>query len=178
MINIHGFKLKTKMTEYTLLEFQNISKILNDNLDEVDKYLKILEILGMPEDVLYDIDSEELIYIVKEFRKDTINNKDLTRTIEMNGFTYESYIEGGEFKLKAKDFALIETLIKKSPDAFLVEAIAIIFKNTTLTKTEHFTKAHIDYKKRLFNDLIADQYYQYIVYINTMIVNKIKLLND
>jgi len=173
------FELKTKMTEFTLKEFQEISSILNDpEIDSVDKYLDVISYLGCPEDVLVEIDSDEFLEIVNTFTADRIQNKELTRTIEIDNDVYEAYPEGKEFKLKAKDFSLIEKCIKRTPNKYILEVIAILFKRTDLTRVENYAKAHIKHKKKLFADQIADQYYPYVAFIHDKISKKVKSATD
>jgi hypothetical protein len=177
-IEIEGlepFEVKTKMTEFTLKEFENISTILNDkNIDSVDKYLNILERLNTPEEILDELDSEEFLKIVETFTSDKVENTELTRTIQVDGYTYEAYPEGKEFKLKARDFGLIENAIKKNPNKYVLDVIAIIFKRTDLSRTEHYTNGHIKQKKKLFANQTADLYYPYIGFIHDKISKKIK----
>lgn len=176
-IEVEGFdpyEIKTKMTEFTLKEFQDMSKLINDtNLDQIDKYLKILELLGTPDDILDNIESEQFIEVIKELNINSIHNKDLTRTINIDTYEYEAYLEDKEFSFKAKDLSLIETFVKKNPDKFLLYALAVIFKRTDLTRKEHYTDAHIKHKMKLFGDLNADLYYPYIVAIHNKITEKL-----
>lgn len=175
MLEVKGFQLKTKMSEFTLKEFENISSLVGEE-DDIDRYLKILSILGMPDDIIYDITSDDIINIINDFNNDGINNKDLTRTIEVNGRTYSAYPEESEFSLKAKDLGMIQSYVKKHPNKYVLYLIALLFKDDQLTRTEHYTDAHIKHKMELFSDLIADDYYQYIVYINMNVVDKIKAM--
>ena len=174
MIKIKEFELKTKMTEFTMKEFEDICAITTEDL--IDKYFGVFEVLKMPKDLMYEITTDDLIDIVKEFTKDEITNKDLIPTIEMNGRVYRSHTD--EFKVKAKDFGMIQTYVKKNPTKYLLYIIAILFKDEELTNNEHYTSAHIEHKMHLFEELNADLYYQYIIFIQHNVIQKIEGMNS
>jgi hypothetical protein len=177
MIKIKDFEMKSEITEYTLFEFEQISLALNDTtLDYVDKYLKIFEILNVPEEIVDDIDTDQLVTIIKDFNKLQPENN-LIKSFELDGYEYVAY-DGDDFKLKIKDLALIENYVKKSGHLKPTEVIAILFKRNDLSKTEHYTPAHIKYKIELFKNLNCALVYPYIIYLGEKLVKKLTLLTE
>jgi len=178
MREIEGFNLKTKMEEFTILEFETISSIMNDeNKDNIEKYLNILEYLGTPDDILNEMTTDTFYDIIKEMNSDVECDKTLLPQITIDKYTYDAYT-GDEFKLKIKDLSKIESRILAKPNEYVLYAIAVIFKRTDLTKTEHYTEAHIEYKMKLFKELPVIDIYPYIVYIQENVSKKLLLMSD
>lgn len=177
MLKVGTFEMKSEISEYTLFEFEQISNTLNDeSLDYIDKYLKIFEILNVPEEIVDELDDTEFFNIIKSFNQET-PSQELTKEIEVNGYTYTAY-EGDTFKLKLKDLAIIENLIKKSGKMNATEIIAVLFKRNDLTKKEHYEPAHIKYKKELFKDIPVSLVFPYFVYLGEKLVKKITAMTD
>jgi hypothetical protein len=171
-----GFKLKTKLTELTVGEFEDISVILADeNKDEIEKYMDVFERLGMPEDLLNNIQIDDFFLLVKEFHIPTIENI-FNKSIELNGREYIAY-DGDEYKIKVKDLAMIEKKVKKNNKNIFSYILAIIFKDIELTN-EHYIDVHIEYKSKLFRDLISADYISYLLYVNDKVIKKIKMINE
>jgi hypothetical protein len=170
----NGAKIRTSLSEMTIKEFEVISQIMGDESKlTIEKYLDILESLGTSEEVLDSMDDQELFAIIKSFNDYEYENV-LTRTIELDGFTYEAYRENEEGPvLKAKDMALIEKSLKNNKPFFL-NIIAILFKRSDLTKVEHGASAHISHKKQLFANLPADKYYPYVVWLLQKMHNRLE----
>lgn len=174
MKQIGDFNLKTDINEFTLIEFEGTMDILNKKeLDSIDKYLSIFELLGMPEEISDKLDEEEFFKIIEmmKFDQKMEAGKELIKEITIDGYVYEAY-EGDEYKLKIKDLALIESCIKKNGLKYLVESIAIIFKRKDLSRTEHYAPAHIKHKMELFKNVNAMLVYPYIIYIAEKIFKK------
>lgn len=177
MITIRDYQMKSELKEYTLYEFDLISATLNnEKLDYIDKYLNVLEILNVPQEIIDDLSDTEFIDIIKNLVLLPPTNDTLLKEIEIDGFIYEAY-DGDEFKLKIKDLALIENSVKKNNGKFLAtEAMAIIFKRKDLSKVEHYTPAHIKYKTELFKNVNVDLVYNYIIFISEKTVKKLSTL--
>ena len=75
---------------------------------------------------------------------------EIQRTIEIDGYTYESYKD--EFKVSVKDLKSIEKLISKNPNSYIAEMVAVLYKRVDLTDKEHYEPAHIKHKTTLFSD--------------------------
>lgn len=175
MIKIYDFEIKTSLNEFSLKEFEDITAIKNSNKyeDDIDKYIKILEYLKVPDDIIDKVDFDTLMDIVKSFNEGGLDSRDLIPSIEINGYKYIAF-EDEEFKLKIKDLSLIQKHIKSDNNKWIVKSIATIFKREDLTNIENYEPAHINYKCELFSSLNASLFIGYIFYIHEKIANKIK----
>lgn len=177
MITVREAEIKSNVLEYTLGEFEVLSKILNnEDLEYIDKYLEIFRRLGIDESVINDLDDNEFFEIVKSLNEKIDIPKEMIKSIEIKGYMYSAY-SGDEFKLMIKDLSKIENCIKSGKD-YLTEAIAIIFKRDDLSSTEHYIKEHIEYKKSLFKELPVAQFMPYIVYIAEKMALKVKMISN
>lgn len=178
MIQLEGFEIKNQMSEYTLFELEQISiKLNDDSLDYIEKYLNILEILNVPEVIIDNLDVDSLISIIRQLNVVTNDDLNLTKSIDINGYTYSAYTED-EFKLNVRDLALIEKSVKLNGKFKMTDIIAIIFKRDDLTKKEHYDPTHLKYKAELFRDIKANLVYGYILYIAEKVSKKLKTLNE
>lgn len=175
MINIRDNNFITQISEMTVEQFSKATSIFNDDSKlNIEKYLEVIEALGTSSEVIDSLTNEELFEIIADFSKETkIFNADaeLPRTITCKGWTYEAYSEGEEFKIKARDLALIEKAISKRED-FYQTLLSILFKDPSLVN-ETYNKSHLEYKKSLFSTLPAQPYLKYLLEVSTIISTKV-----
>lgn len=170
MITIKGHELKNSIEELTIEQFEEVSKITNDlGLDYVEKQIKLFKYLGVPEEVLDGLTIPELRKAVQEFNDVPRKEYPFVQDFEINGYTYRAY-EGDDFILKAKDFSLIEKKIKKQ-ESYISYLMAVVFKRTDLSKTEHYESAHLKQKEKLFKGLPAATSVPYLTAISKEVVN-------
>lgn len=177
MITIRNTELKNELTEFTVLEFEKIMVLQNDkDIEVIDLLLETIIIAGMKDEtVLSELTFVELQEFEKSLKigtKETVKEYTFTKEIEINGNIYRSF-EGEGFTPLAKDMALIEKAIKKNNIKYIVETMAILFKDIRLTKNEHYDNNHIKYKMDLFKDLPAIIVLPFIMFIVENILNKI-----
>ena len=97
------------------------------------------------------------------------------KRFEADGYTYEAYDDN--FKLTAKDTKHIEKILNSRHKGFISEALAVIFKRTDLSKTEHYTDAHIKHKAKIIRELTAEVAVPYLVVIAETINKQVESLN-
>jgi hypothetical protein len=166
MINIFGKEIPSKMEELTLEQFQKISAIHNDEeYDTLEKHCKVFEYLGITEDEM-DVEFDVFLANVKEFNKDNYTKKDTVEEIEIDGYTYRA-----EMKLSVKDSRIVEKIIKKDNKEFISDIMALMFKRTDLSNTEHYDPAHLKHKAKLFSKLKADIAIPYLTFVTFKITN-------
>lgn len=157
-INEIDYSIKQRMNEFTIGEFEIIANIINDaNLDKIDKYSQIFVALGIPQEVIDDMNTSDFFELIKLFA--LIEETDYTlsekaKSIEIKGRTYESY-SGDEFVMNVKQMKLIEKHVKTNPINYISYVMAIIFKDTELTNNEHYVDAHIKHKASLFRENVT-----------------------
>ena len=161
MIKIKEYEVKNSIEELTIEQFEYISKITNDlGLDYVEKQLKLFNYLGVPNEVLEALTIPELKKAVKEFNDIPKKEYPFVQDLEIDGYVYRAY-ENEDFILNAKDYSLIEKKVKKQ-ESYISYLMAVIFKRTDLTKTEHYEPAHLKLKEKLFKKLPAATSIAYI----------------
>jgi len=166
MIKLFGKEIPSKMDELTVEQFQKISAIHNnEEYDTLEKHCKVFEYLGITEEEM-DVDFEVFLENVKEFNKDNFTKKDTVEEIELEGYTYKA-----DMKLSVKDSRIVEKIIKKDNKEYISDIMALMFKRTDLSNTEHYDPAHLKHKSKLFSKLKADISIPYITFITYKITN-------
>ena len=96
----------------------------------------------------------------------------------MNGREYTCELEDGKLYLSAQDIAKIENLARKG-GAWGNKAFAVVYKDTQLTKTEHYTDAHIDHKANLFGDFVTADIASPVIFdLSKQYVEHVQMLID
>ena len=166
MIELFGKEIPSKMDELTLEQFQKISAIHNnEEYDTLEKHCKVFEYLGVTEEEM-DVEFDVFLANVKEFNKDNYTKKDPVEEIEIDGYTYKA-----EMKLSVKDSRIVEKIIKKDNKEFISDIMALMFKRTDLSNTEHYDPAHLKHKAKLFSKLKADIAIPYLTFVTFKITN-------
>ena len=166
MIKLFGKEIPSKMDELTLEQFQKISAIHNnDEYDTLEKHCKVFEYLGITEDEM-DVDFDLFLANVKEFNNNNYTHKDTVEEIEIEGYTYKA-----EMKLSVKDSRIVEKIVKKDNKEYISDIMALMFKRTDLSNTEHYDPAHLKHKAKLFSKLKADISIPYLTFVTNKITS-------
>jgi hypothetical protein len=166
MIKLFGKEIPSKMDELTLEQFQKISAIHNnDEYDTLEKHCKVFEYLGITEEEM-DVDFDLFLANVKEFNNNNYDKKDPVEEIEIDGYTYKA-----EMKLSVKDSRIVEKIVKKDNKEYISDIMALMFKRTDLSNTEHYDPAHLKHKAKLFSKLKADISIPYLTFVTYKITN-------
>jgi hypothetical protein len=166
MIELFGKEIPSKMDELTLEQFQKISAIHNnEEYDTLEKHCKVFEYLGITEDEM-DVDFDLFLANVKEFNNNNYDKKDPVEEIEIDGYTYKA-----EMKLSVKDSRIVEKIVKKDNKEYISDIMALMFKRTDLSNTEHYDPAHLKHKAKLFSKLKADISIPYLTFVTYKITN-------
>jgi len=172
MIKIFEREIPNKMDELTIEQFEKVTEITNNKeLDNIERYIKIFEYFGVKESEWDDNDVElsDFIEIVKEFNSNNYEKKEPISSIELDGYTYEA-----KMKLSVKDTKMIEKLINRKSHNWISDLLALMFKRTDLSQTEHYTDAHLKYKSKLFKQLKAEIAVPYLVFVTEKISSHAK----
>lgn len=171
MIKYKDVEIKNNIKEFTIREFEEISAILNnESLENVEKYMDVLEKLGIHSNLLNEMTDDEFFELISKFEMTT--DLTLTPKFEHEGHTYVAYEE--EFKLGVKALSIIEKAIAKNPNKYLAKTLAVIFKRSDLSGGEHYVDTHLKSKEKIFQELPATLAYPYLVYVVEKINNKFK----
>ena len=166
MIKLFGKEIPSKMDELTLEQFEKISAIHNsEEYDILEKHCKVFEYLGITEDEM-DVDFDVFLANVKEFNLNSYTKKDPVEEIELEGYIYKA-----EMKLSVKDSRIVEKIVKKDNKYYVSDIMALMFKRTDLSNTEHYDPAHLKHKAKLFSKLKADISIPYLTFVTEKITN-------
>ena len=152
MITIEGIEVPNLISELTIEQFDKFNNIENNkDLDIIEKWIEKFVYLGVPEETFDEYSMEQFVKLKQNFDVETEVPKVKVLSIEHDGYTYEAKQQIG-----VKDLSLIEKVWKHDLSCFASEAMAILFKRVDLTRTEHYAKAHIKHKAKLFKGMKAE----------------------
>jgi hypothetical protein len=175
-INYDGVKytIKSDINEFTIGEYEKIINYLNNESDFFDMWFYVLEFLGLPKNVVDDLDANELIDVINSINLSDIN-KVYIKSIEIGGFTYNcEFKENGEPKITGKMFKLLEKVCKK--DYYIADIMAILFKREDLSDNENYDLNHIEHKASLFREECVNISLPYVLLIANKYIKNIKSL--
>jgi hypothetical protein len=170
------FELRNEANEITLKEFNKIYTILNSQtLGKLEQYCEVFKTLGLPEAIIYDMENESFIELIKSFNAMEISSELPVKSIEIKGYNYVAY-SGDEFKFKTKDLIEIEKCAKRGIDNFPSYILSIIFKREDLSVNEHYEQSHLNLKAKLFEENVNADFA--IPYITLVAKRTLKSLED
>jgi hypothetical protein len=178
MIKVGSKEIKNLASEMDIQTFEKVSSFINDNEAETfEKWINIFVYLGADESEINEMDFNEFRELVREFNQASEKIAPVyTQMLEIDGYTYQSFEE--EFKLSVRDLKYIEKSIKKDPTNYLARMMAIIFKRTDLTPTEHYADAHIDFKTKLFKKQNAELVIPFVAYVGNKLNETIQKVKE
>ena len=148
MIEIRGHAVPNTTEEITVKDFDAISVIDSDqDKGVIEKWVEKFCHFGVPEEAFDDMSVDELVGHTEAFNSGfEVPEKHITE-VEIDGFKYAA-----PDILGAKDVSLIEKAMNKDKSSIGRMTLAIVFKREDLSRTEHYTDAHIKQKAKLFAD--------------------------
>jgi hypothetical protein len=164
MIKIDEYQIPNTADELTVEQLDKLNHITRrEDLDNIEKYIEKFSYLGVPEayfdEMTFDIFKEH----IRNFETSEVPTEKI-KSIELDGFTYEAPEVIG-----VKDLGLIEKVWRANVDNFSSEMLAVIFKRTDLSRTEHYAAAHLKLKAKLFKQQKAAIAMPYIVEVLTQL---------
>jgi len=173
MIKIKDYEVPNQADEMTVEQFDKMNEIIkNEELDNIEKWLAVFEMFGVPEETFDDYDFKDFKELIVQFNA-TTNNLEKITSLEIDGYTYQA-----PERIGVKDLGMIEKAWKSDSKTFASETAALIFKRTDLSKVEHYAPAHIKQKAKLLKDQKASIVIPYILEVLEKLTESTKQLKD
>jgi len=156
-----GVEIPNHLNELTVQQFDELNKIENNQeLDTIEKWIEKFIYLGVPDKAFDKMELEEFTNYIKEFNKSEIPNGEKVTELVIDKYTYQANETIG-----VKDLGLIEKIYRGQDDNFCAQTLAILFKRTDLTRTEHYAPAHLKFKVNVMKKQNAEVAFPYIMEI-------------
>jgi hypothetical protein len=175
-----SFEVKSQLSELNLKEYEIVQATLNRNdIEYFEKFMLVIEHLGVPMHYVEQMDMDSYINFIEIFTNSEAEPQ-FIRKIELEGYEYVGIEEGlDKPKFTPNTIRLIERYMKKSPEKYFAEILAVFFKRTDLTAKEHYTESHLKYKANLFRQhLNANVAIPYIYFASESLLLNIKKINE
>jgi hypothetical protein len=144
--------------ELLLKEFEDLFNVINDrSLGGSERMLLAFKKLGVSDEDIDLMTKDQFIENSIQLKKSEYNDELPPSEIEVNGRKYVANITE-DLTISARDVVAIERLAKHSAGRFPSSVMAVIYKDSELTKTEHYADAHIKHKANLFRDAFPAKY--------------------
>jgi hypothetical protein len=151
-------ELPNQPTKLLLKEFEDLFNIINDkSKGGSERMILAFNKLGVTDEQIDLMTKEQFIENSIELKKSQYEDQLPPAEIEVNGRKYIANITD-DLTISARDVVAIERLAKHSAGRFPSSVMAVIYKDADLTKTEHYTDAHIKHKANLFRDAFPASY--------------------
>lgn len=161
MIQIYGVEIPNNLNELTVQQFDELNKIENNQeLDTIEKWIEKFIYLGVPDKAFDSMELEEFANYIKLFNKSEVPSGDKVTELVIDKYTYQANENIG-----VKDLGLLERIYRSQADDFCAQTLAILFKRTDLTRTEHYAPAHLKFKVNLMKKQNAEIAFPYIMEI-------------
>ena len=156
-----GVEIPNHLNELTVQQFDELNKIENNQeLDTIEKWIEKFIYLGVPDKAFDKMELEEFTNYIKEFNKSEVPNGEKVTELVIDKYTYQANETIG-----VKDLGLIEKIYRGQDDNFCAQTLAILFKRSDLTRTEHYAPAHLKFKVNVMKKQNAEVAFPYIMEI-------------
>lgn len=148
-------KIPTDVYEFSIELFEKLFMILQDQeMKLFDKWIKIFILVGIPIELINNLDQDEFNEIVKEFKFDLELTK-IKSKIEIDKIEYKAYEK--EFDISVKDFILIQNYLSLNPLNNITKVLAILYKSKDELKNKpEFSRIYIEEKALKFKTVKAN----------------------
>jgi hypothetical protein len=158
---MYGVEIPNNLNELSVQQFDELNKIENNQeLDTIEKWIEKFIYLGVPDKAFDSMELEEFAQYIKIFNKSEVPSGDKVTELVIDKYTYQASESIG-----VKDLGLLERIYRSQADDFCAQTLAILFKRTDLTRTEHYAPAHLKLKVNLMKKQNAEIAFPYIMEI-------------
>jgi hypothetical protein len=178
--NGEEYEVRNQLDEIKIGEFEDLCVIFNNEKEsKIERWSNIFNILGVPIDVIDEMDAFDFINIIKTIKIFNNDNIEIPNKLTVNGKDYISFDEGEKFKLTVKENSIIEKYIQNNSDKYIGEILSVCYKLEGSDKSIWYDKSHLDYKAKLFRDNITtDKIIGLLRYLTLKLVEENNIMND
>lgn len=174
MIKLKGFDFKTNINEFTIGEYELITKIAEKEENNfIQKWVDIFSVLCEDKKIISELTEEDLFAFIEKMNERKLPSNIMKNKIVIGDREWISF-EGEEFKLKLKELSIIENFFNDD-EPFFARILAVVFKDPLLDN--NLDLSVISEREKIFKDLIAGDYLIYITTIVEKITKKLDYLN-
>lgn len=161
------FKIKNKIEDMVLRDFEAISSITNrtDNF-KLKKYIDIIVALSDKPNIVDYLYEDNFYNILKQLDFSD-SHTDYVESFELNGITFSR--KSGTFNLSIEQLSNMETIIRSNPNNYMSKLMAVIFD-----KTE--SNLNLNDRAKKLKDMPLNIALPYIVKSNYKIIVSVKTL--
>lgn len=161
------FKIKNKIADMVLSDFEAISAITNrtDNF-KLRKYIDIIIALSDKPNIVDYLYEDNFYDILKQLDFGD-SYTDYVESFELNGTTFSR--KSGEFDLSIEQLSDMETVVKNNPNNYMTKLMAIIFNETD-------SNLSLNQRAKKLKDMPLNLALPFIVKSNYKIIVSIKTL--
>ena len=169
------YELRNSLDEITIEEFEIIIYLINKENTFIQKWIEILEFLGLPEYVIDTLDEDSFIEIVKSISNNfAIPNDTVKKSVIIDGEEYLAY-KDEKFKLTMKQIKFIQKNILNK-ESYFSDLCAYIYNKNGNNEIENMDVDHFRYKKLFFRDQKMELIIPILRIINISLAKKFNLL--
>lgn len=173
------YNIKSKLEDIMIGDFEKIANIMSSSTNYIDMWNDIFLILGLPQEVIDNMDSSDFINIINEIDINISTSIDidykLHKQIKINGINYK--IKHDVVKISVKEMRIIENVIKKSDNKYIADIMAILYKDDL--SEDNYDLTYIEEKSNLFRENVTiDKALPFLKYLSNKVVKDFNLIRD
>lgn len=161
--------ITTDLTQLSISEFENAVSIFNKEYStSIERYIDLIEVmtnLSISEIEDLDIfDFKKIIDVIETIKFHDFEKKFINE-IQIGGVTYKSKSTDSEYKFSVKEMFIINDVIVKNPENYLLDLISIIFKEVDAEGkiVGNLEPESIAKRKEIFKDIKMDIVGPYLI---------------
>lgn len=172
-----SYEVKNKLDEILIGDFENIISIMNTKKNYIDRWSEIFIILGLPQEVVDNMDSSDFINVIREIDIDTNVEVELHKEITIDDILYQ--LKHDEVKISVKEMRIIEKFIIENESKYIGDIMAVLYRNEKSDDIINYDLTHIKYKAKLFRENITvDKSLPFLKYLSTKIVKDFNTITN
>jgi hypothetical protein len=155
-------QISTDLTQLSLKKFEKAINIFQKSYDmQFEKFIDLIEVMTnlTPDDIedLHIDDFKKIVDIIENIEFTSFEKKFINQ-IEIDGITYKSKSDGADYKFSVREIFLMQDILEKNPENYLLDLIAIVFREVDAEGNliGDLKSESIEKRKEVFKDIKMD----------------------